>query len=91
MFELLNYSEFGTVVNGQLFTCDFTDHSIEVKPEPTGDSGHHTSKKSKKDEHDDPNKEKKKDKQTIRQEMMNLIDMSRQCKRGNYDFLSSTR
>lgn len=25
-FELLNYSEFGTEVNGQLYTCDFTEH-----------------------------------------------------------------
>lgn len=25
-FELLNYSEFGTEVNGQLFSCDFTEH-----------------------------------------------------------------
>lgn len=91
MFELLNYSEFGTVVNGQLFTCDFTDHSIVVKPESPGDNGHHATKKSKKDEHDDSNKDKKMDKQKIRQEMMSLIDMSRQCRRGNYDFLSSTR
>ncbi|XP_065095077.1 uncharacterized protein LOC135716699 [Ochlerotatus camptorhynchus] len=88
MFELLNYSEFGTVVNGQLFTCDFTDHSLDVKPEP--DSGHHSSKKSKKDEHDDINKDKRMDKQKIRQDIINLIDMSRQCKRRNYDFLSST-
>ncbi|CAO1391253.1 unnamed protein product [Diamesa hyperborea] len=26
-FELLNYSDFGTEVNGQLFSCDFTEHS----------------------------------------------------------------
>ena len=25
-FELLNYSDFGTEVNGQLFSCDFTEH-----------------------------------------------------------------
>lgn len=25
-FELLNYSEFGTEVNGQLYSCDFTEH-----------------------------------------------------------------
>lgn len=25
-FELLNYSEFGSQVNGQLFSCDFTEH-----------------------------------------------------------------
>ncbi|XP_030378116.1 PHD finger protein 12 [Scaptodrosophila lebanonensis] len=26
-YELINYSEFGTEVNGQLYTCDFTDHA----------------------------------------------------------------
>jgi hypothetical protein len=25
-YELLNYSEFGTDVNGQIFSCDFTEH-----------------------------------------------------------------
>lgn len=25
-FELLNYSEFGTEVNGQLYSCDFTEY-----------------------------------------------------------------
>ncbi|XP_004524939.1 PHD finger protein 12 [Ceratitis capitata] len=25
-YELINYSEFGTEVNGQLYSCDFTDH-----------------------------------------------------------------
>lgn len=25
-FELLNYSEYGTEVNGQLYSCDFTEH-----------------------------------------------------------------
>ncbi|XP_052891501.1 PHD finger protein 12 [Anopheles moucheti] len=27
MFELINYSEFGTEVNGHLYACDFSDHS----------------------------------------------------------------
>lgn len=27
MFELINYSEYGTEVNGQLYGCDFSDHS----------------------------------------------------------------
>lgn len=26
MYELLNYSEFGTEVNGQLYSLDFTDY-----------------------------------------------------------------
>lgn len=26
-FELLNYSEHGTEVNGQLFSCDLTEHN----------------------------------------------------------------
>lgn len=30
-YELLNYSEFGTEVNGQWYTCDFTEH---VPPRP---------------------------------------------------------
>jgi hypothetical protein len=34
-FELLNYSEFGTEVNGQFFSCDFTEHSHEVCETPT--------------------------------------------------------
>lgn len=34
-FELLNYSEFGTEVNGQLFSCDFTEHPKEEVPAPT--------------------------------------------------------
>ena len=34
-FELLNYSEFGTEVNGQLFCCDFTEHSNDVCETPT--------------------------------------------------------
>nr|XP_029719204.1 PHD finger protein 12-like [Aedes albopictus] len=92
MFELLNYSEFGTVVNGQLFTCDFTDHSVEVKPEPPADGGHHhhSTKKSKKDDHDDSNKDKKLDKQKVRQDVLSLMDKSRHCQREKYDFLSST-
>ncbi|XP_053659189.1 PHD finger protein 12 [Anopheles marshallii] len=27
MFELINYSEFGSEVNGHLYACDFSDHS----------------------------------------------------------------
>lgn len=34
-FELMNYSEFGSEVNGQTFCCDFTEHSIEVCETPT--------------------------------------------------------
>lgn len=26
MYELLNYSEFGSEVNGQLYSCDFTEY-----------------------------------------------------------------
>lgn len=33
-FELLNYSEFGSEVNGQLFCCDFTEHQSEVTESP---------------------------------------------------------
>lgn len=29
-FELLNYSEFGTEVNGQIFSCDFTEHPQDL-------------------------------------------------------------
>lgn len=91
MFELLNYSEFGTVVNGQLFTCDFSDRMVEAKPEPPKDCGQQPSaKKSKKDEHDDGSKDRKMDKQKIRQDMLSLIDRSRHCIREKYDFLSST-
>lgn len=34
-FELLNYSEFGSEVNGQLFSCDFTEHPNDVSDSPT--------------------------------------------------------
>lgn len=37
---MLNYSEFGTEVNGQLFSCDFTDHPptpATVFKQPTDD------------------------------------------------------
>ncbi|XP_062533165.1 LOW QUALITY PROTEIN: PHD finger protein 12-like [Armigeres subalbatus] len=91
MFELLNYSEFGTVVNGQLFTCDFSDRVVEAKPESPNDCGQQPSaKKSKRDEHDDSSKDRKMDKQKIRQDMLSLIDRSRHCIREKYDFLSST-
>lgn len=91
MFELLNYSEFGTMVNGQLYTCDFSDRSVEVKSELPTDGGQQGStKKSKKDEHDDSSKDKKIDKHKIRQDVLNLIDKSRHCTREKYDFLSST-
>lgn len=33
-FEMLNYSEFGTEVNGQLFSCDFTEHPNDVCESP---------------------------------------------------------
>ncbi|XP_070504557.1 PHD finger protein 12 [Chironomus tepperi] len=29
-YELLNYSEFGTDVNGQIFSCDFTEHPTDI-------------------------------------------------------------
>lgn len=34
-FELLNYSEFGTEVNGQLFSCDFTERAPDLCESPT--------------------------------------------------------
>lgn len=34
-FELLNYSEFGSEVNGQLFSCDFTEHPKDVCETPS--------------------------------------------------------
>ncbi|XP_058821090.1 PHD finger protein 12 [Topomyia yanbarensis] len=91
MFELLNYSEFGTVVNGQLFACDLTDFALQNKLEPSVESGHPPTKKSKKDEADDSSKDNKIDKQKIRQEVVSLINMSRQSARENCDFLSNTR
>lgn len=33
-FELLNYSEFGSEVNGQLFCCDFTEHPNDERDTP---------------------------------------------------------
>lgn len=33
-FEMLNYSEFGTEVNGQLFCCDFTEHPKDFSEAP---------------------------------------------------------
>lgn len=34
-YELLNYSEFGSEFNGQLFSCDFTEHPKNVCETPT--------------------------------------------------------
>lgn len=34
-FELLNYSEFGSEVNGQVFSCDFTEHPKEITESAT--------------------------------------------------------
>lgn len=34
-FELLNYSEFGTEVGGQLYTLDFTEHAPPIRAEPS--------------------------------------------------------
>lgn len=34
-FELLNYSEFGSEVNGQMFSCDFSEHPKDVCETPT--------------------------------------------------------
>jgi hypothetical protein len=33
-FELLNYSEFGTEVNGQIYACDFSEHQADVCESP---------------------------------------------------------
>uniref|UniRef100_A0A8D8GSH5 PHD finger protein 12 n=4 Tax=Culex pipiens TaxID=7175 RepID=A0A8D8GSH5_CULPI len=87
MFELLNYSEHGTTVNGQLFSCDFTT--------PTNDGPGITeaivapAKKTRKEDQDD-GKDKKLDKAKLRKEIMDKIDLSRHCTRKNKDFLSST-
>uniref|UniRef100_A0A182K1R6 PHD finger protein 12 n=1 Tax=Anopheles christyi TaxID=43041 RepID=A0A182K1R6_9DIPT len=35
MFELINYSEFGTEVNGHLYACDFSDHAAGTGYDPT--------------------------------------------------------
>lgn len=34
-FELMNYSDFGSEVNGQMFCCDFTEHTIEACESPS--------------------------------------------------------
>lgn len=33
-FELINYSDFGSEVNGQIFCCDFSEHTIEECESP---------------------------------------------------------
>ncbi|XP_058454758.1 PHD finger protein 12 isoform X2 [Malaya genurostris] len=86
MFELLNYSEFGTEVNGQLYSCDFT---MQTKLEASVDSEHPPNKKTKKDEYDDLSGDKRIDKQKIRKDMIKLIDASRQINREKYDFFSN--
>lgn len=91
MFELLNYSEFGTVVNGQLFSCDFTDYSVQLKPEAPTETGQALTKKSKRDDLDEHSKDKKINKLKMRQDVMDMIDSSRRCKREQYDFHSTTR
>lgn len=34
-FEMLNYSEYGTEVNGHLYTCDFTEYPKDICESPT--------------------------------------------------------
>lgn len=85
MFELLNYSEYGTTVNGQLFSCDFSaPTNFGTLTETSVAQG----KKTKKDE--DDGKDKKLDKAKLRKEIMDKIDLSRHCTRDNNDILSST-
>ncbi|XP_053694039.1 PHD finger protein 12 [Sabethes cyaneus] len=82
MYELINYSEFGTVVNGQYYSCDFTNY-VKHKEYSTDNSQQHSGgKKSKKDESDDFNKDRKFDKRKLREEINNLIDISRKCNRN---------
>lgn len=39
VYELLNYSEYGTEINGQLYSCDFTEYpqlSDHRRADPNG-------------------------------------------------------
>lgn len=85
MFELLNYSEYGTMVNGQLFSCDFSAPANFVT---LTDASIAPGKKTKKDDQEDV-KDKKLDKTKLRKEIKDKIDLSRHCTRENTDFLSS--
>lgn len=82
MYELINYSEFGTVVNGQRYSCDFTNY-VNHKEYSKDTQLCSSVKKSKKDDSDDFNKDRKFDKQKIRQEINSLIDISRKCNRNS--------
>lgn len=86
MFELLNYSEHGTVVNGQIFSCDFSTPANDGAG--TSEATVAPGKKAKREDQEDV-RDKKPDKAKLRKEIMDKIDLSRQCTRENNDFLGS--
>ncbi|XP_055540267.1 PHD finger protein 12 [Wyeomyia smithii] len=88
MYELLNYSEFGTVVNGQHYTCDFTNYAVEKE---YTDNSHTAAKKSKKEDCDDSTKDRKFSKQKIRQEISSLVEFSRKCNYHTNNLSSNIR
>lgn len=90
MFELLNYSEFGTTVNGQHFSCDFSDYCKPSSSDPQPVNGDNIPvKKSRKDDSEDANV-KKIDKSRLRKEIMDSIDLSRKCNRDSFNFRATT-
>uniref|UniRef100_A0A1Q3F1W2 PHD finger protein 12 n=1 Tax=Culex tarsalis TaxID=7177 RepID=A0A1Q3F1W2_CULTA len=86
MFELLNYSEHGSTVNGQLFSCDFTKPATDGAG--TTEAAVVSGKKTRKDDQDD-GKDKKLDKAKLRKEIMDKIDLSRNCTRESHDYLTT--
>lgn len=91
MFELLNYSEFGTVVNGQYYSCEFDNYLMQKECSTENNQQHTIGKKSKKEDCDDFNRDRKFDKQKIRQEIINLIDITRKCNRSSNNVISNDR
>ena len=82
MFELINYSEFGTEINGQLYTCDFTDHTDAVVPDDKYKAEKLAVKKEKPREESDKTGDI--DRAKIKQEVQMLIDKRRNITRKKY-------
>ncbi|XP_053670092.1 PHD finger protein 12 [Anopheles nili] len=80
MFELINYSEFGTEVNGHLYACDFTDHTSERRHKSADQHSTRVnflaeSKKSSSDGQENGTKQDSRNQ--LRQDLQSILEKSR--------------
>ncbi|XP_059622139.1 PHD finger protein 12 [Phlebotomus argentipes] len=85
-FELLNYSEFGTEVNGQFFSLDFTERpqgeeARRGSPEPLDESKRKAKRRKKHKKEADKEPEKEMNGVDIESLVRNVIDRKRGIKR----------